>query len=422
MVLDRERDCGTRSGGQELRCVDVIFGADVKLDSAESSPEAERIFENFSRPCPRMISTFAFPTTILQGPGALNELPARLQALGSSRPLIVTDPGLLKTAAFQLLRDAVPQAIVYSDVHPNPIEPDVLGAAKAIRTGNCDAVIGFGGGSALDVAKIARAAAVELGKCWADLNWKDNVAGLAPLIAIPTTAGTGSEVGRSSVITFGNAKRVIFHPALLATLVVLDSQVTVDLPSHLTAATGADALTHCIESFTSPVFHPLCDAIALEGLRIVFENLPKAVENGADLDARGQMQIAATMGGIAFQKDLGATHSLSHPLSARFGLNHGLANALCLLPVMRFNSRHKPGVYRRIGVALELDETSDIAVIAATEQLLDRVGIRRGLRSYGVDEAALDALADAAFADSCHATNPVPTTRDDLRALYAEAL
>ncbi|MHA3774360.1 iron-containing alcohol dehydrogenase [Verrucomicrobiota bacterium sgz303538] len=369
-----------------------------------------------------MISTFAFPTTILQGTGALNELPARLQALGSSRPLIVTDPGLLKTAAFQLLRDAVPQASVYSDVHPNPIESDVLGAAEAIRAGNCDAVIGFGGGSALDVAKIARAAAVELGKSWADLTWNDGVTGLAPLIAIPTTAGTGSEVGRSSVITFGSAKRVIFHPALLATLVVLDPRVTVDLPPHLTAATGADALTHCIESFTSPVFHPLCDAIALEGLRIVFENLPRAVENGTDNDARGQMQIAATMGGIAFQKDLGAAHSLSHPLSARFGLNHGLANALCLLPVMRFNARNKPGVYRRIGVALELDETSDTAVIAATEQLLDRIGIRRGLRNYGVDEAALDALADAAFADSCHTTNPVPTTRDDLRALYAEAL
>ncbi len=369
-----------------------------------------------------MISSFAFPTTILHGIGALGELPARFEARGLRHPLIVTDPGLLKTSAFQLLRDAAPNASVFSDVHPNPVESDVAGAAEAFRSGGCDSIIGFGGGSALDVAKIARAAASNLGKPWQQLTWQDALENLPPLIAIPTTAGTGSEVGRSSVITIGNTKRVMFHPALLAFLVILDPQVTVDLPPPLTAATGADALTHCIESFTSPVYHPFCDAIALEGLRIVFENLPRAVGNGSDLEARAQMQVAAAMGGIAFQKDLGAAHSLSHPLSAHFHLNHGFANALCLLPVMRFNAQRKPGLYRRIGVTLELPDPSDEAVIRATESLLDRIGIKRGLRAQGVDESALDRLADAAFEDSCHRTNAVPVTRDELRALYVEAL
>lgn len=369
-----------------------------------------------------MISSFAFPTAILHGYGALEELPSRLATRNLQRPLIVTDAGLLATSAFQLLRTLLPDAPVYSAVHPNPVESDVSGAAEAFRVHGCDSIIGFGGGSALDVAKISRVATAHSEKPWRELTWQDPVKDLPPLFAIPTTAGTGSEVGRSSVITIGRSKRVIFHPALLAVQVILDPRVTMDLPPHLTASTGADALTHCIESFTSPVYHPLCDAIALEGLRIVFEHLPRAVENGKDIDARSQMQIAATMGGIAFQKDLGAAHSLSHPLSAYFGLNHGLANALCLIPVMRFNAQRKPGVYRRVAVTLELPEQSDAAVISATEVLLERIGLHRGLSAYGVDEASLDRLADAAFADSCHATNPVPTNRDDLRALYAEAL
>ena len=162
---------------------------------------------------------------------------------------------------------------------------------------------------------------------------------LAPFIAIPTTAGTGSEVGRSSVITIDDQKLVIFHPALLANLVMLDPELTIDLPANLTAATGADALTHCIESFTSPVFHPLCDGIALEGIHLIAQALRPAVHEPANLEARGKMLIAATMGGIAFQKDLGAAHSLAHPLSAICGLHHGLANALLLPSVMAFNAR-----------------------------------------------------------------------------------
>jgi alcohol dehydrogenase class IV len=224
------------------------------------------------------------------------------------------------------------------------------------------------------------------------------------------------------VITFGSTKRVIFHPDLLARLVILDPEVTTGLPPKLTAATGADAIVHCIESFTSPVFHPLCDAIAIEGLRIGCRFLPRAVADGGDLEARGMMLMAATMGGIAFQKDLGAVHSLSHPLSARFGLHHGLANALCLFPVMRFNAERKPGIYRRLAMALDLADHSDAAFIASIAGLMESIGLTGGLRSQSVSEDALPLLADAAFADSCHETNPVPVTRDDLQNLYAEAL
>ena len=254
----------------------------------------------------------------------------------------------------------------------------------------------------------------------ANLDYLEPLPGLAPFIAIPTTAGTGSEVGRSSVITFGKTKRVLFHPALLAAQVILDPRVTEGLPPKLTAATGADALTHCIESFTSPVFHPLCDGIALEGLRLVVEFLPKAVADGADLHARSMMQIAAAMGGIAFQKDLGAAHSLSHPLSAHFGVHHGLANALCLPAVMRLNARRKPGVYQRIGATLGLADTSDAAVLQVITDLFAKIGLTGGLRSHGVEESALETLADAAFSDSCHLTNPVPVTREDLLQLYRE--
>lgn len=368
-----------------------------------------------------MISRFAFPTPILAGNGALEELPELLKSLGVKAPLIVTDPGLVTTSAMSLLRAILPDAQVFSEVRPNPLESDVVAGGKAFREHGCDGVVGFGGGSALDVAKIVRVAAMRE-DTWQDLDYLEPLPGLAPFVAVPTTAGTGSEVGRSSVITFGTTKRVLFHPALLAAQVILEPRVTEGLPPKLTAATGADALTHCIESFTSPVFHPLCDGIALEGLRLAMEFLPKAVADGSDLHARSMMQIAAAMGGIAFQKDLGAAHSLSHPLSAHFGTHHGLANALCLPAVMRFNARRKPGVYERIGTSLGLADHSDQGVIAAVTQLFQKIGLTGGLQRHGVAPDALEKLADAAFADACHLTNPVPVTRDELRDLYQESL
>jgi len=371
-----------------------------------------------------MPSTFSFPTTTVFEIGARRELPAALGKLGSSRPLIVTDAALAKTGAFRLLLEALGgiSSAVFAEVRPNPEGADVEGAFQAYREGKCDSVIGFGGGSAIDVAKAVRLRIKRPERSLEQFDYNDDWSGLVPFIAIPTTAGTGSEVGRSSVIIMNHRKHVIFHPALLASLVILDPEFTRELPAKLTAATGADALTHCIESFTSPVFHPLCDGIALEGIHLIAGSLARAVENGADLEARGLMQVAAAMGAIAFQKDLGATHSLAHPLSSLCGLHHGLANALCLPFVMDLNAERKPGVYRRVGIAFGLSEPTDGATIAAVRALFQRIGLAPGLRAHRVDESKLDALADQAFEDGCHRTNPVPVTRDDLRWLYQTAL
>ena len=381
-------------------------------------------------------STFSFPTTTLFGAGGLAELPARLRQWGSKHPLVVTDPGLLPTRAFQILAQTLGRDQegktwdIFSGVHPNPVEGDVIEAAKSFHHAGADLVIAFGGGSALDVGKALR---ILIARPEAKLNqfkFDDDLSGLPPCVCIPTTAGTGSEAGRSSVITLAGTQRkaVLFHPRLLAQLVILDPELTRDLPPTLTAATGLDALTHCIESFTSPVFHPLCDGIALEGIHLIVDALPRAFKDGSDLDARGKMLVAASMGAVAFQKDLGATHSLAHPLSALCGMHHGTANAVCLRHVMQFNAARKPGLYRRVGLACGLDvvKSSDAEADRATIEFINgfvaSLGLGEGLRAYDINDSHLDALSDQAIEDSCHATNPVPVTRGDIKALYLAAL
>jgi len=356
--------------------------------------------------------------------------------MGLRRPLVVTDHGLLATEAWKKLEQALGAGrrdkswFLYSGVHPNPIESDVSETAAAYRSGACDGVVAIGGGSPLDVGKAARLLLKRPSLRLAEYRFEDDWTGLPPLIAIPTTAGTGSEVGRSSVITLEATRRkaVFFHPELLARLVILDPELTRGLPAKLTAATGMDALTHCIESFTSPVFHPMCDGIALEGIHLAMEALPRAFRDGNNLDARGRMLVAAAMGAVAFQKDLGATHSLAHPLSTLCGLHHGTANALCLTAVMRFNASRRPGLYRRVGLACGLDvmkcpdAEADAQTIACVEALAATVGLNQKLREHGVSEAQVDALADQAIQDGCHQTNPVPVTREDLKSLYLAVL
>jgi len=369
--------------------------------------------------------TFSFPTTVLFGPGTVKELPQRLASMGATKPLVVTDKGLVGTPAFRAIEAlSGGKWPVFSGVTPNPVEDDVERGAEAYRKGGCDSVVAVGGGSALDVGKVIR-----IRVAWPDVPLrgfnppaKAARVPLAPCVTIPTTAGTGSEIGRSSVIVFDGKKAVVFHPSLLAKLAILDPELTVGLPPKLTAATGADALTHCIESYTSPEFHPMCDGIALEGVRLIADALPRAVRDGGDVDARGKMQVAAMMGGVAFQKDLGAAHSLSHPLSSICGLHHGTANALTLPVVMRFNAERKPGLYARVGAAMGISDGTDRAAIDAVSGLLRDVGLPEGLRAHGVKESQFDALAEQAFADPCHRTNPVPVTRDDLRRLYQQAM
>src|SRR4051812_5015490 len=382
-------------------------------------------------PASMTFSTFSFPTTTVFGAGCVQELPRRLKNLGLANPLVVTDPGLVHTDAFTILErtlgkeDRGKSWHFFSQVHPNPIEKDVISGAEAYRAGKCDSIIAFGGGSALDAGKAIRLLVKKPGFDLSKFDWKDDWYGLVPCICIPTTAGTGSEVGRSSVIILDKTKKksVLFHPGLLANLVLLDPELTKGLPAKLTAATGADALTHCIESFTSPVFHPLCDGIALEGIHIIVQALPRAFRNGNDIEARGHMLVAAAMGAVAFQKDLGATHSLAHPLSTICGMHHGLANALCLPFVMRFNSARKPGLYRRVGIAGGLDvigagdKQADEETIEFVSDFLRELGLRAGLHNYDVTEQHIALMAPQAYADGCHQTNPVPVTEADLREL-----
>jgi 4-hydroxybutyrate dehydrogenase len=370
-----------------------------------------------------LISAFSFPTAILFGPGSSAALPAKLRELGVERPLVVTDRGLAEAAPIKAIAELLQsQFHLFSGVTGNPTETDVEAAAEAYVAMKCDGVIAVGGGSALDVGKVLRLRIKRpdkrLGEFEPDVGWGP----LPRFIAIPTTAGTGSEVGRSGVIVLNGRKQVIFHPALLADLVILEPEFTIGLPPTLTAATGADALTHCIESATSREFHPMCDAIALEGIRFIHRSLRAAVTNGNDIDARGRMLLAATMGGVAFQKDLGAVHSLAHPLSTICGMHHGTANALCLAAVMNFNSRGRPGLYRRVGEAMGLYSPVDSVVIETIQKLLREIGLPPGLGARGVKLSQLETLTAQAWEDGCHRTNPVPVRREDLYRLYESAM
>jgi alcohol dehydrogenase class IV len=382
------------------------------------------------------ITAFSFPTPTVFGAGAIGEVVSRLPRMGVRRPLVVTDAGVARTDAFAQLAKVMGEAgegknwFVYAGVHPNPVEEDVREAAHAYQLHRCDGVIAIGGGSPLDVGKAARLLVkrpeLDFARFYEETDWS----GLSPFVAIPTTAGTGSEVGRSSVVTLKSTHRkaVLFHPELLAKLVILDPQLTVGLPQHLTAATGADALTHCIESFTCPVFHPMCDGIALEGIRLIVDALPRACRSGTDLDARGRMLAAAAMGAVAFQKDLGVVHSLAHPLSTVCGLHHGLANALCLPAGMKFCSSRKPGIYRRVGVACGIDvmrsseSEADKLTIHFITDFLARLGLNTRLRDHGVTPEHIDKLVSQAVDDPCHKTNVVPVQAQDFVDLYLQLL
>ncbi len=379
------------------------------------------------------ISQFRFPTDIRFGAGGRSLLGEFGRKYKVGRPLLVTDSGLVKTEAFSLVEEQMkivwPGGFTqFTDVHPNPTDQDVEGAFRAYLHGKCDGVVGLGGGSAMDAARALRLKVAYPDVALTDMPFNE-LPRLVPMCAIPTTAGTGSEVGRSSVITIGKMGRKAIFGAqpLMAEMAILDPELTVGLPPHLTASTGMDAMTHAIESLVCPVFHPMCDAIALEAIRMVWVYLPRAYSNGADIEARGMMQVAASMGAVAFQKDLGAAHSLSHPLSSEYGVQHGLANAICLVPVMKYNKEVSSALYARVARCFEINtfgmtdiEAADKA-IEAIEDLNKRIGIPKSLREVGIKEEQLEMLAKKAFEDPCHASNPRDCTEQDLLMLYKEA-
>lgn len=390
-----------------------------------------------SAPGMRGVSRFSFPTTIIFGAGSVSELPGALAELGVHRPLVVTDRPLTETAAFTAVEQTLERAgvprTVFSGVHPNPLDSDVDAALERYTADACDGIVGLGGGSSLDVSK----ALAVLAAAGGTLATYDVTAGggeripdsLPPVIGIPTTAGTGSEVGKCAVITSSTEHRkyMVCHPAMLPHRAILDPELTISLPARLTAATGMDAFTHCVESLTAPIFHPMCDAIAVKGIEFVARYLERAVRVPDDLEARGMMLLAASMGAVAFQKDLGAAHSLSHALSAACGLQHGLANAICLPPVMEFNLERAKELYALIppyfGLNTFATDPAEAAGIAVEQVrgLNDRIGIPRTLREVGVQEEQLNEVVEKAFADPCHLTNARPCTVADLAAILRSA-
>jgi len=368
------------------------------------------------------VSTFCFPTSILFGAGAVARLPEELAKHGISHPLLVTDAGLARTPVFARVAEHAPGAVVFTGVEPNPTEQNVLEGVSAYQAGRCNGIIGLGGGSPLDAAKAIRLKVThELPLAeYDDLrDGADRIsANLPPYIAIATTAGTGSEVSRSAVITIAatHRKTVIFSPHLIPALAIADPELTLDLPPHLTAGTGMDAFTHNVEAYISRGYHPVCDAIALAGARMVWENLPRVMAGPRGIEARSQMMMASMMGAIAFQKGLGATHSLAHPLSSECGMHHGAANAVMLPFVLEFNRAEAAA---RLGDLEAQFGGGDIA--AQVRELNRRVGIAPRLREYGVTQEQLAALADLAIQDGCHHLNPRSCTRADLLALYRAA-
>jgi len=369
-----------------------------------------------------ILSTFSFPTTIVFGAGTVNRLPEELSKRNVRRPLLVTDGGIQRTPVFARVRKLVPDAVIFTSVDPNPIEQNVLDGAAAYKQGSCDGVIALGGGSPLDAAKAIRLLATHKGPL---AGYDDNLDGstrissnLPPYIAIATTSGTGSEVGRSAVITIKatNRKTVIFSPYLIPSVALADPELTLDLPPHITAGTGMDAFTHNVEAYLAKGYHPMCDAIALAGAKLVWDNLPRVMGDPHDLEARSNMMMAAIMGAVAFQKGLGAVHSLAHPLSTECGMHHGTTNAILLPAVLEYNQAAVP---ERIATLATLLSGGDAA--EHVRELNRRVSIKPRLRDWGVSESVLPALADKAVQDGCHQLNPRPCTREDLLALYRQA-
>ena len=374
-----------------------------------------------------------YPTPIRFGPGRIRELAHTCRELGIERPLVVTDPGLAAMAmvvdAARSCRDAGLECTVFSDVRANPVEANVTEGVRAFRDGGHDAVIGFGGGSALDAAK---AVALMTGQTRALWDFEDredwwtraDPSGIAPVVAVPTTSGTGSEVGRASVITDvqDRTKKIIFHPKMMPVAVIADPELTVGLPAHITAAVGMDALSHSLEAYCSPVFHPMAQGIALESMRLVKEWLPAACEDGTDLAARACMQVASTMGATAFQKGLGAMHSMSHPCGSLYDTHHGLTNAVVMPYVLEFN---RSAIEDRMAALARYLGLADASFEGALRWVLDlraRIGIPHTLAEIGIPSDAVPRLAAMALVDPSSATNPIPLTTPALESLFADAL
>jgi alcohol dehydrogenase class IV len=374
-----------------------------------------------------------YPTTVRFGAGRISELADACRELGMKKPMLVTDPGLAKMAIVQdaLARNHAARiaTTLYSDIKSNPLARNVEEGLERYRDGNHDGVIAFGGGSALDAGKTIAFMAGQTRPMWdfEDIgdNWKAaDDAGIAPIIAVPTTAGTGSEVGRAAVIMNDetHTKKILFHPKMMPSIVIADPALTLGLPPHITAATGMDALAHCLEAYCVPAYHPMADGIAVEGVRLIKEWLPVAVRDGKNLTARANMMVAASMGATAFQKGLGAIHALSHPVGSLYDTHHGLTNGVVMPYVLAFNRTAIDEKMARLAAWLSLPDPSFVALMQWVLALREEVAIPHTLRDLGVGTERIDELAQMAAVDPTASGNPVPVGVPELKTLFVASI
>jgi 4-hydroxybutyrate dehydrogenase len=379
-----------------------------------------------------MKARFNYPTRILFGQGVIEDLAAEVKALGGRRPLLVTDSGLMKTdipgRIQKILKGNGLEPAVFSDVSPNPTDGQVDAGAAAFSAHGADFIVAVGGGSPLDAGKAVqiRIHHLEPLEVYDDLKGGDaKITGeLPPLIAVPTTAGTGSEVSRSAVITIASVDRkvVLFSPRLMPQVAVCDPELTYGLPPRITAETGMDALSHNLEAYLSKGYHPMADAIAMLGICMAVDNLPVAVANGQDVEARQEMMMASTMGATAFQKGLGVIHSLAHPLSSVAGVSHGLANAVMMPQALRFNAEATPDRVADVAAALGSEDVSGEGAAQAVIELCRQIGLPTRLGEAGVTKEMIPRLTEKAMQDGCHTCNPRECQPGDMERLFLAAL
>lgn len=382
------------------------------------------------------VSKWNYPTTVFFGVGRINELPAALASTGIRNPLFVTDPGLAKlpvVASTLAILDAakVPYG-VFSDVKPNPVESNLTAGIEVFNTGSHDGVIAFGGGSALDLGKLIAFQAGQSRPVWdfediGDWWTRADADKIVPIVAVPTTAGTGSEVGRAGVITHeaSHTKKVIFHPKMMPAIVIADPELTAGMPPFITAGTGMDALAHCLEAYCAPGYHPMADGIAVEGVRLVLENLPKAFHDGSDLIARANMMSAAAMGATAFQKGLGAIHSLSHPIGALYDTHHGMTNAVFMPYVLAFNREAIEERIERLAAYCGIEGGFDgfaAAILKLREELKVPHTLPGLIKDLDMDAARKDLIAEMAIVDPTAGGNPLKLTKDGALRLLEGSL
>jgi alcohol dehydrogenase class IV len=377
-------------------------------------------------------ANWSYPTAVRFGPGRIKELADACRAAGITRPLLVTDAGLAKLPitekALGLLKEAGLPVALFSDVQSNPVESNVEAGLAVFRSDGHDGVVAFGGGSGLDTGKVIALMAGQTRPLWdfediGDWWTRADPEKIAPVVAVPTTAGTGSEVGRAGVVTqeATHTKKVIFHPRMMPRVVICDPELTVGMPPSITMGTGMDALAHCLEAYFAPSYHPIAEGIAVEGMRLIFVNLPKAVANGNDLEARAHMMSAAAMGAAAFQKGLGAIHALSHPVGALYNTHHGTTNAVFMPYVLVFNRPAIEAKIERLAGYLGIPGGFD-GFLAAVLDLRKKTGVPHDLKELGVDGSRVDTIVEMSLVDPTAGGNPVPLTKEGSRKIFDAAL